>query len=188
MEQHPFTISVPQAVLDDLAERLARTRWPDEVNDAGWDYGVNLAYLQELVDFWRTGFDWRAQERALNAWHHYRAEVDGLGIHFIHERGKGPKPFPLILTHGWPSTFVEMLKIIPLLTDPASHGGDPADAFDVVVPSLPGYGFSSLRTKRGRFPVHDMWARLMTEGLGYGKFGAQGYDVGAGVTGNLGRF
>jgi pimeloyl-ACP methyl ester carboxylesterase len=187
MEYHPFTIDIPQAVLDDLAERLARIRWPDEVEDAGWDYGTNRAYLRTLVDYWRDGFDWRAQERALNAWHHYRAEVDGLGIHFIHERGKGPHPLPLILTHGWPSTFVELLKIIPLLTDPASHGGDPEDAFDVIVPSLPGYGFSDHITRRGSWNTHGRWAALM-RGLGYERFVAQGGDVGAGVTTALGRF
>lgn len=187
MNMHPFTIDVPQAVLDDLAERLARTRWPDEVEGAGWDYGVHLAYLQELVDYWRVHFDWRAQERALNTWHHYRAEVDGLGIHFLYERAKGPNPFPLLLTHGWPSTFAEMLKIIPLLTDPANHGGDPADAFDVVVPSLPGYGFSDHVTWRGLWKTHERWASLM-QGLGYERFGAQGGDVGAGVTTALGRF
>jgi pimeloyl-ACP methyl ester carboxylesterase len=192
MEQHPFTIHIPQEVLDDLAARLARTRWPDELESmsgaaASWDYGVSLSYLQALVNYWRAGFDWRAQERALNAWHHYRAEVDGLSIHFIHERGQGPQPFPLILTHGWPSTFAEMLKIIPLLTDPASYGGDPADAFDVVVPSLPGYGFSDRITQPGPWKTERRWAALMA-GLGYERFGAQGGDVGAGVTTALGRF
>jgi len=187
MHSQPFTIDVPQATLDDLAERLAHTRWPDEVADAGWDYGVNRDYLRELVTYWRTEFDWRAQERALNQWHHYRAEIDGVDIHFIHERGKGPHPLPLILTHGWPSTFTEMQKIIPLLTDPASHGGDPADAFDVVVPSLPGYGFSERIAQRGPWKTHERWAALMA-GLGYPRFGAQGGDVGAGVTTGLGRF
>lgn len=187
MEYHPFTINIPQAELDDLADRLARTRWPDEIEGAGWDYGTNRAYLQELVGYWRTEFDWRAQERALNRLHHYRADVEGLGIHFIHERGKGPNPFPLIITHGWPSTFVEMLKIIPKLTDPASYGGDPADAFDVVVPSLPGYGFSDHVTQRGSWRAHERWAALM-RGLGYERFGAQGGDVGADVTTGLGRF
>jgi pimeloyl-ACP methyl ester carboxylesterase len=187
MDMHPYTIAVPQAVLDDLAARLARTRWPDDVEGAGWDYGVNLAYLQELVDYWRTDFDWRKQERALNTWQQYQAEIDGLRIHFLYERGKGPNPLPLLLTHGWPSAFTEMLKVIPLLTDPASHGGDPADAFDVVVPSLPGYGFSDHVTWRGPWNTHGRWAALM-RGLGYERFGAQGGDVGAGVTTALGRF
>jgi pimeloyl-ACP methyl ester carboxylesterase len=187
MQYEPFMITIPQTDLDDLAERLARTRWPDEVAGAGWDHGTNRAYLQELVDYWRTRFDWRAQERALNTLHHYRAEVDGLSVHFIHERGKGPNPFPLIITHGWPSTFVEMLKIIPRLTDPASYGGDPADAFDVVVPSLPGYGFSDHVIQRGSWRTDERWAALMP-GLGYERFGAQGGDVGADVTTALGRF
>lgn len=187
MDIHPFTIAVPQAVLDDLATRLARPRWPDEVEGANWDYGVNLEYLQELVGYWRAGFDWREQERALNTWQQYHAEIDGLRIHFLYERGKGPQPLPLLLTHGWPSAFTEMLKVIPLLTDPASHGGDPADAFDVVVPSLPGYGFSDHVTWRGPWHTHERWATLM-RGLGYQRFGAQGGDVGAGVTTALGRF
>jgi pimeloyl-ACP methyl ester carboxylesterase len=186
MQYHPFTIAIPQAALDDLADRLARTRWPDELEEGGWDYGVPLAYLRELVEYWRTRFDWRAQERALNAWHHYRAEIAGLGIHFIYERGSGPRPFPLVLTHGWPSTFTELLKLIPLLTDPSSHGGDPADAFDVVVPSLPGYGFSDHIIHPGPWNVEQRWAALMA-GLGYERFGAHGGDFGAGVTSALGR-
>ncbi len=182
-----FTIDVPQSTLDDLAERLQRTRWPDEVVDAGWDYGVEREYLRELVAYWRDGFDWRVQERALNSWHHYRAEIDGVGIHYIHERGRGPNPMPLILTHGWPSTFTEMVKLIPLLTDPVRYGGDPRDSFDVVVPSLPGYGFSDRIPTRGPWLTHQRWAALM-QGLGYDRFGAQGGDVGAGVTTALGRF
>ena len=125
MEAQPFKMNVPDAVLADLQERLASTRWPDEIPGSAWDYGSNLDYMKELVDYWRTGFDWRAQERAINAFPQYRATVDGFGIHFIHERGKGPNPIPLIITHGWPSSIAEMLKIIPLLTDPASHGADP---------------------------------------------------------------
>ena len=186
MQSSPFTIDVPQQALDDLTGRLARTRWPDEIEGVGWEYGVSLAYLRDLVDYWRTAFDWRAQERALNSWHHYRADVDGLGIHFIHERGNGSRPFPLILTHGWPSTFVELLKLIPLLTDPASHGGDPTDAFDVVVPSLPGYGFSDHIIRPGPWNVEQRWVALMA-GLGYERFGAQGGDFGAGVTTALGH-
>ena len=122
-----FTIDVPQATLDDLAARLADTRWPDEIPGMGWDYGTNPAYLRELAEYWRTEYDWRAQERALNQFDHFRANVDGLGVHFIHARGMGPNPFPLIISHGWPGSVVEMLKIIPMLTDPVAHGGDPAD-------------------------------------------------------------
>ena len=132
----PFSIEIPEASLRDLRERLRRTRWPDEVPDSGWDFGTNLGYLKNLVAHWRDAFDWREQERRLNELSHFRTDIDGLGIHFIHVRGNGPSPFPLVLTHGWPSSFFELTKLIPHLTDPAAHGGDPADAFDVVVPSM----------------------------------------------------
>lgn len=170
MEIRPFRVDVPQATLDDLRERLARTRWPDEVADAGWDYGASLAYMRGLVDYWRPAFDWRAQERAMNALPHFRADVDGFGIHLVHMRGRGPAPMPLLITHGWPSSFVEMLEIIPILADPGAHGGDPADAFDVIVPSIPGFGFSD-RPGRGmtRSRLAGLWARLM-EGLGYARY------------------
>ncbi|HEX9068146.1 MAG TPA: epoxide hydrolase, partial [Ktedonobacterales bacterium] len=186
MEITSFRVNVSEDVLVDLKQRLARTRWPDEPADAGWDYGVGLGYLRELTEYWQRQFDWRAQERAMNAFAQFRAEVDGLGIHFIHQRGTGPDPMPLILTHGWPSTFMEMARLIPLLTDPASHGGDARDAFDVVVPSLVGYGFSDRPAWRGPWRTHEYWAKLMA-GLGYDRFAAQGGDVGAGVTTNLGR-
>ena len=188
MDVQPFKVHIPESTLEDLRERLARTRWPDEIPDSGWDYGSNLAYIKELVEYWGSGFDWRASERAINDFAHFRVYVDVLGIHFIHERGKGPAPLPLIITHGWPSTFTEMLKIIPLLTDPAGHGGDPADSFDVIAPSLPGYGFSDLTTQRGVnvFRIADLWVKLMTEGLGYGRFGAHGGDWGASITARLG--
>ncbi len=188
MDVQPFKIQVPEDVLTDLQERLAQTRWSDEIPGSDWDYGTNLAYLQELVDYWRTSFNWRAQEEAINRFSHFRADVDGLGIHFIHERGKGPNPMPLVITHGWPGSFFEMSKITPLLTDPASHGGDAADSFHVVTPSMPGYGFSDHPTKPGMhvLRVSDLWVKLMTEGLGYNRFGAQGGDWGASVTAYLG--
>ena len=188
MEVRPFEISVDQSVLDDLQVRLTHTRWPDEISGAEWDYGSNLDYIKELVEYWRTDFDWRAQEKKLNAFHHFKSEVEGLDIHFIHERGTGPNPIPLVITHGWPSTFFEMTKIIPLLADPGSHGADPADSFDVVAPSLPGFGFSQATSERGMQvqKVADLWAKLMTENLGYPKFAAQGGDIGAGVTSRLG--
>ena len=188
MDVRPFEIAVDQAVLDDLQARLNLTRWPDEVAGSGWDYGSNLAYMKELVEYWRTGFDWRAQERQLNAFNHCQSRVDGLDIHFIHERGVGPAPMPLVITHGWPSCFFEMTKIIPLLADPGRHGGDPADAFDVVAPSLPGYGFSQASHEPGMQvqKVADLWAKLMTANLGYPRFAAQGGDIGAGVTARLG--
>ena len=187
MSAQPFDVSVPQETLDDLRERLGRTRFPDEVEGAGWDYGANLAYLRELVEYWRDGFDWRAQEAELNRLSHFRAEVGGFGVHFVHERGEGPDPLPIVLTHGWPDSFYRFHKVLPMLTDPARYGGDPTDSFDVVVPSLPGYGFSDRPTGRGTSysRVAELWARLMTEVLGYGRFAAHGGDVGRGVTHRL---
>lgn len=180
MDIQPFRISIPQEVLDDLHERLARTRWPDEVHGAGWCYGANLAYIRELAEYWQTTFDWRAQEERLNGLPHYRAVVDGLGIHLVHERGKGPDPLPLLISHGWPSTFAEMTELIPLLTDPAAHGGDPVDSFDVIVPSLPGFGFSDRPLEAGftRWRVAALFAKLMA-GLGYERYGLHANDIGA---------
>jgi pimeloyl-ACP methyl ester carboxylesterase len=188
MDVTPFQIEVDNAVLLDLRRRLEATRWSGEIPGSGWDYGTNLDYLKELTQYWRTEFDWRAQEQLINSFSHFKTTVDGQGIHFIHERGQGPNPIPLVITHGWPGTFFEMHKIIPLLTDPGSHGGDPADAFDVVVPSMPGYGFSDHTTQRGMhvLKISDLWVKLMTEGLGYSRFGAQGGDWGASVTNYLG--
>ena len=188
MDVKPFKVAVDDRVLEDLRQRLASTRWPDEIPASGWEYGSNLDYVKELVEYWRTGFNWRAQEELINSFHHFKAQVEGLDIHFIHERGNGPNPIPLIITHGWPGSFFEMHKIIPLLSDPGSHGGDPADAFDVVAPSLPGFGFSDRPTQPGMqvLKVADMWDRLMTEGLGYPRFAVQGGDIGAGVTSRLG--
>lgn len=185
----PFQVDIADEVLQDLRMRLERTRWPDTVEDAGWDYGAHLPYLQELVEYWRTRFDWRAQEFIINQFAQYVATVDGIDMHFIHERGKGPNPLPIVLTHGWPGSFFEMHKLIPLLSDPASHGASAEDAFDVVVPSLPGYGFSGRVTQRGfsSAGVVDLWARLMTT-LGYERFAAHGGDIGAGVTTGLGRW
>lgn len=188
MKHHqPFRIAVPQTVLDDLKTRLKQARWPDEVEGAGWDYGTNLAYLRSLVSYWQNEFDWRAKETQLNQWAHYRADVDGLGIHFIHEHGRGPKPLPLIITHGWPGSFFEMYKLLPMLTNPVAYGADPADAFDVIVPSLPGFGFSDHPRRRGiaNSQTAELWARLMTDILGYQRFGAAGGDIGAGVTQRL---
>ncbi len=171
----PFTLDTPQPVLDDLRARLAATRWPDEVTGAGWDYGASLAYMRSLAEHWLNHFDWRAQETALNVFPHYRMDVDGLGLHFIHARGRGPNPTPLILTHGWPSSFFELTRVIPLLTDPGAHGGDPAQSFDVVVPSLPGYGFSDRPRAGGMITsrVAELWVALMAQ-LGYPRFAAIG--------------
>ena len=188
MAVQPYKIEIPDSVLDDLKSRLERTRWPDELPGTGWDYGSNLDYVKELVEYWRTKFDWHAQEKLINSFSHFKSKVDGLNIHFIHEKGKGPNPMPLVITHGWPGTFFEMYKVIPMLSDPASHGGDPADAFDVVAPSMPGYGFSDATDKRGLsvLSISDLWAKLMSENLGYQKFAAQGGDWGARVTAKLG--
>jgi pimeloyl-ACP methyl ester carboxylesterase len=187
MNVQPFTVKIRQTSLDDLQARLARTRWPDEIVDSGWQNGADLAYMKELVTYWQTHFDWPAQEKLINSFNHFRASIDGLNIHFIHERGCGPNPLPLIVTHGWPGSFLEMHKIIPLLTDPARHGGDPADSFDVIVPSMPGYGFSDRPTQSGMnaFAIADLWLRLMN-GLGYQRFAAQGGDWGASVATCLG--
>jgi pimeloyl-ACP methyl ester carboxylesterase len=186
MDVKPFEVQVTEEVLDDLQARLARTRWPDEIADAGWEQGTNLALLKELVGYWIDRFDWREQEQKFNRFTHFRAEVDGFGLHFIHERGEGPDPLPLILTHGWPSTFIEFSKIIPLLTDPEAYGGDPTDSFDVVVPSLPGYGFSDRPTEQGfSWRIPELWVELM-EGLGYERFAAHGGDIGGMVTNLLG--
>src|SRR5215813_5541566 len=168
MQIEPFRIAVPDAVLADLRERLARTRFPDEIPGSGWSYGTELAYLRELLAYWRDRFDWRAAEARLNAFAQFRAEVGGLGIHFIHVRGRGPKPFPLLITHGWPGSVAEFVKIIGPLSDPAAHGGDAADAFDVVCPSIPGFGFSDHPRAAGMTPerVAALWVELM-DGLGY---------------------
>ncbi len=185
----PFRIAVADSTLADLKERLARTRFPDEIPDSGWEYGTNLAYLKELVEYWKTKYNWREHEAELNRFHHFRASVDGLGIHFIHEQGKGPNPKPLLLLHGWPGSICEFTEIIPMLTDPASHGGDPADAFTVVAPSLPGYGFSDHPASRAMNiqAIAEIFLRLMTGVLGYERFGAQGGDWGSAIVSRMGE-
>ncbi len=187
MAIYPFDIPVSQTAIDDLKQRLQRTRWPDQISGSAWDYGFDQRTLAELCCYWRDNFDWAAQVRAISAFHHFRFTSPDISIHFIHARGKGPAPMPLILTHGWPGSFLEMLRILPLLTDPAASDGDPADSFDVVVPSLPGYGFSDRPSEPGMniFRVAELWAELMGE-LGYSRFAAQGGDLGAGVSTALG--
>lgn len=187
MATQKFAISVPDVTLADLQRRLDSTRWPSELNKAGWESGSNLAYMRSLADYWRHGYDWRRQEAALNQLPQYRLALDGFHIHFLHVRGKGPAPLPLIITHGWPGSFMEMIKIIPLLADPAAHRGSAEDAFDVIVPSLPGYGFSDRPKEPGMNPNHiaALWARLMHE-LGYSRFAAQGGDWGSAVSIALG--
>jgi pimeloyl-ACP methyl ester carboxylesterase len=183
-----FAIKISQEIIDDLHTRLERTRWPDQVNDADWDYGTNLTFLQELVAYWKNDFDWSKQEEILNQLPQFRAQVDGIHLHFVYVRGKGSNPLPLIITHGWPSSFFEAHKIINMLADPEQYGGDPEDAFDVVVPSLPGFGFSDRPLTRGFLRVDNLWRQLMTKVLGYSRFVAHGTDVGARVTSALGRF
>ncbi len=180
MAAEQFAIRISDAVLADLARRIDTTRWPDELENAGWEYGSNLAYMRSLAEYWRHSYDWRREEAILNRLPQFRLAIDGFHIYFVHVRGKGPAPLPLIVTHGWPGSFVEMLKLIPLLTDPTAHGGSADDAFDVIVPSLPGYGFSDRPGERGMDPkkIATLWVRLMEE-LGYKRFGAQGGDWGS---------
>jgi len=182
-----FTINIADAVIADLERRLVATRWPDELENTGWELGSSLGYMKSLADYWLNVYDWRQHEAVLNELPQYRVAIDGLRIHFVHARGKGPRPLPLIITHGWPGSFVEMVKLIPLLTDPEAHGGRAEDAFHVIVPSLPGYGFSDRPRERGMnpFKVAGLWARLMSE-LGYERFGAQGGDWGSTVSTALG--
>jgi len=182
-----FSIPYSKSAVEDLRVRLERTRWPDEIPGSGWKHGASLGYMKEICRYWKDHFDWKAQVEKLSALHHYRFTGQGIGIHFIHERGKGSSPIPLIITHGWPGSFLEMLKIIPMLTDPGSQGGDSGDSFDVVVPSLPGFGFSDRPTQSGMntFRIAELWAGLMKE-LGYDRFGAQGGDFGASVSTILG--
>jgi pimeloyl-ACP methyl ester carboxylesterase len=188
MALQPFKIQVPDDVLDDLRGRLARVRWPDEVPDGGWRYGTDLAYMKELCAYWLDRYDWRAQEARLNAFPQFIAPVGGIDVHFVQVRGVGPKAFPLLLSHGWPGSVWEFHRLIPLLTDPGAHGGDPADAFTVIAPSLPGYGFSFKPNQRrfGVAEIADLFARLMTDTLGWKRFGAQGGDWGAFITSRLG--
>ncbi|MEB0040889.1 MULTISPECIES: epoxide hydrolase [unclassified Pseudomonas] len=183
MNIHPFNIAISDEALTDLNARLSRTRWMAGIDDAGWSEGTDSEFLKRLVDHWRTEFDWRAQESRLNTLPQFIAQVGSQPIHFVHQLGTGPAPLPLILTHGWPGSFVEMEAIIPLLADPARYGGDPQDAFHVVVPSLPGYGFSPAPSTKGTgpFEIAGLWAELM-RGLGYEQFGAQGGDWGSSVS------
>jgi pimeloyl-ACP methyl ester carboxylesterase len=184
----PFIMAVPEALLEDLRQRLALTRWPDEIPGSGWHYGANLAYVKELVHYWQYQYDWRAQERLLNGFSQYCVQLEDITLHYIHQPGVGPAPMPLLLSHGWPGSIYEFVHVIGPLTDPARYGGDPRDAFTVVAPSLPGYGFSHVPNQR-RLNIEEIAAlfqRLMTEVLGLTRFGAQGGDWGAFITGRLG--
>ncbi|MCW3119805.1 MAG: multidrug transporter [Chitinophagaceae bacterium] len=178
-----FIINVAEDVLTDLHRRLASTRWPDAIINSGWDYGTDLHYLQDLCRYWQKDFDWRKQEKSLNAFSHYRTEINGFGLHYIYEKGKGHSSIPLLLTHGYPDSFIRFLKIIPLLIQPDANGF----SFDVIVPSLPGFGFSDSPSEKGMNPekIADLFARLMTEELGYKQFAAHGGDWGSSVTEQL---
>ena len=182
MHVAPFSIRLDDETLSDLRSRIGATRWPDAAPGVAWSQGTDLAYLRDLLAYWANGFDWREQERRLNGFHQFRAEIEGVRLHFVHERARRGEGIPLILTHGWPSTLAEYLPLVPLLTDPQEHGID-GPAFDVVIASLPGYGFSERPARTGvtsRYTAR-LWHALM-RGLGYEKYGAQGGDFGAGVT------
>jgi epoxide hydrolase len=182
-----FRIDIPQADLDDLRDRLARTRWPDQLPGVGWDYGIALDDVRELAEYWRTGYDWRAHERRLNSFPQFITEIDGQTVHFLHVRSAEAGALPLIMTHGWPGSVVEFMEVIGPLTDPGAHRGDPGDAFHMVVPSIPGFGFSGPTRERG-WNVNRIaraWDELMRR-LGYQRYGAQGGDWGSGISRELG--
>jgi pimeloyl-ACP methyl ester carboxylesterase len=184
----PFTLCVAEAEIVDLRERLARTRFPDSAPGEAWAYGTDVAYLRSLVDYWRNGFDWRAEEAALNAFPQFRVALDGIDLHYLHVGGKGENPMPLLLLHGWPGSVFEFVDIIPRLTDPTRFGGDSHDTFTVIAPSLPGYGLS-FKPGQKRYGVPEMAdcvAALMHDVLGFSRFAAQGGDWGAAVTSRLG--
>lgn len=182
----PFRIAVEDAVLDDLKERLTRTRWPHQIDGTGWEYGVPVAYMRALVEHWRTNYDWRAEERTLNQLDQFVTRIDGLNIHFVHVRSKERNAFPLVIVHGWPGSFFEFHKIIGPLVNPAAHSGKAADAFHVVCPSLPGFGFSSKPNERGWSSqrMTEVVAKLMAR-LGYQRYGAQGGDWGGNIVRGL---
>jgi epoxide hydrolase len=184
----PFRIDIPQADLDDLRERLARTRWPDEPPGVDGDYGVPLDYVKQLAERWRTSYDWRSWESRLNQYPQFTTSIDGQNVHLLHVRSPNKDALPLILTHGWPGSIVEFLDVIGPLSDPAAHGGDPADAFDLVIPSLPGYGFSGPTHQLGwnQYRIARAWAELMGR-LGYPRYGAVGNDAGSMISPELGR-
>ncbi|MDX1384761.1 MAG: epoxide hydrolase, partial [Thermoanaerobaculia bacterium] len=183
----PYRIDIDEAQLEDLKRRLAATRWPEKETVDDWTQGTPLAYVQEVCEYWRTAYDWRRLERQLNAIDQFKTEIDGLGIHFLHVRSPQADATPLVMTHGWPGSIVEFLKVLEPLTDPVAHGGEASDAFHVVCPCLPGFGFSDKPTATGWSveKIAGAWSELMQR-LGYQRFGAQGGDWGAAVTTALG--
>ncbi|MGD1098182.1 MAG: epoxide hydrolase [Bryobacteraceae bacterium] len=180
----PFRVAIPQKTIDHILRRVRETRFPERIDSDDWSYGANWDYMKELAAYWTTRYDWRKTEARLNSFPQFMTRIEDFDIHFMHVRGKGPRPFPLLLTHGWPGSVVEFLEAIGPLTDPASHGGSAEDAFDVVIPSLPGFGFSSKPKGKpvGPVSIARMWHRLMTQSLGYTKYGAQGGDWGCIIT------
>ena len=186
-DPEPFTVAIPDAELDELRHRLRSARWPADAGEGDWSYGVARPWLQDLVGYWAEDFDWRAQERLINDLPNFRVDIGGTPIHYVHVRGTGPNPRPIILSHGWPWTFWDWRKVIGPLTDPAAHGGDPADAFDVVVPSLPGFGLSGpLRdTGFGARKIADYWHVLMSQVLGYPRYAVGGGDWGSTISGEV---
>ncbi|GIH67804.1 microsomal epoxide hydrolase [Sphaerimonospora thailandensis] len=184
----PYRLEIPQADIDDLHRRIAATRWPDEPPGGGWHRGVPLGYLKELAEYWRTGYDWRAAEARLNQYDQFRTEIDGATVHFLHVESPEPGATPLLLTHGWPGSVAEFLDVIGPLSDPRAHGGDPADAFHLVIPSIPGFGFSGHTREAGWHPhrVANAWDELMRR-LGYDRYLAQGGDAGAVISLELAR-
>jgi pimeloyl-ACP methyl ester carboxylesterase len=186
-EIRPFRINFPEGELDDLRDRLARTRWPDELPGVGWAYGVELGYVKEMAEYWRSTYDWRKHEARLNQFPQFTTTIDGTNVHFMHVHSPEPNALPLILTHGWPGSIAEFLDVIEPLSNPRAHGGDPADAFHVVVPSIPGYGFSGPTRDTGwdAARMAKAWDQLMKR-LGYEGYGAHGGDAGALITRELG--
>ena len=189
MQPEPFLVDIPQSQLDDLRTRLDQARLAPDFDNDDWAYGVDAGYLLELLEYWRSEYDWRAQETAINAFPNFRTTIDDVPIHFIHVKGRGPNPMPLILSHGWPWCFWDYHELIGPLSDPAAYGGDERDAFDVIVPSLPGFAFSSPLTVSGInfWRTADLWRTLMRDVLGYERFAAQGGDWGNLITGQLGH-
>ena len=179
-----FTINISDDFIEDLSARLKNTRWTNGRESLKWEYGTNKAYLKDFVSYWIEEYDWKKQEKQFNSYPQFKCNVDGVDIHFFHIKGKGKNPIPIILTHGWPDSFIRYQKIIPILTDPTRFGRNSNDSFDVVIPSVPGFGFSTLPDSKGvnNSDIADLWIKLMTKNLGYEKFGALGGDVGSGVT------
>ncbi len=182
----PFRIEIGDEQLTDLKQRLAATRWPNEPSNAGWHYGANLGYMRRLIDYWRDGYDWRKWEAELNRFQQFHTEIGGHRLHFLYEKGTGPNPLPMVISHGWPGSVFEFYKVVEPLAHPERFGGEPEDAFDVIAPSLPGFGFSDAPSEpMGPADIADLWHRLMTEVLGYSRYAAQGGDWGSVITAQL---